>query len=197
MQEYTIGGVGVGMSPEQFDRSESYQNFFELTGSSIDNIYRIPDLITSQDAEDLIKVCDSSDPIAETGQWSGMIWEDERIDNIFSQYEKLITETFQKHFDVKCKLVSGPYVVKWQESDSMGLHVDDLSENNSQFHLSGIIYLNDDYSGGGLSFPTQGVSLLPKKYEMIIFPGNLHYAHEVLEITSGSRYTLPVWATIQ
>jgi len=29
-----------------------------------------------------------------------------------------------------------------------------------------------------------------------MFPGNMYYAHEVKEVLSGVRYTVPIWFTI-
>jgi hypothetical protein len=36
----------------------------------------------------------------------------------------------------------------------------------------------------------------PKKGDLIIFPGKMHYANELFAVLSGTRYTLPIWFTI-
>ena len=75
------------------------------------------------------------------------------------------------------------------------MHVDDLGYVTDN-HLPTLIYLNDDYEGGELGFATHNLIIKPKKGDLIIFPGNMHYAHEVFEVLSGTRYTLPIWFTI-
>ncbi len=59
-----------------------------------------------------------------------------------------------------------------------------------------IIYLNDDYEGGEVGFPTHNLLIKPKVGDFNVFPGNMHYAHEVKKVLSGTRYTLPIWFTI-
>ena len=59
--------------------------------------------------------------------------------------------------------------------------------------MSAIYYWNDDYEGGEISFPTHNVSIKPQKADLLIFPGNLHYAHEVEEVLKGNRFTIPTW----
>lgn len=53
-----------------------------------------------------------------------------------------------------------------------------------------IIYLNDDYSGGNLTFSEHGISLAPKKGSMIVFDVGVNNLHGVSEVTSGKRYTM-------
>ena len=53
-----------------------------------------------------------------------------------------------------------------------------------------IIYLNDDYSGGNLTFSEHGISLAPKKGSMVVFDVGVNNLHGVSEVLSGERYTM-------
>ena len=53
--------------------------------------------------------------------------------------------------------------------------------------------LNDDYEGGEFVFNTNHKVKL-KTGDLLIFPSNFLYAHEVKEITKGTRYSYVSWA---
>jgi predicted 2-oxoglutarate/Fe(II)-dependent dioxygenase YbiX len=59
--------------------------------------------------------------------------------------------------------------------------------------LSALLYLNDDYEGGEITFPHIGFSQKPKAGSLIFFPSNFVFVHEVNAVTSGTRYALPNW----
>jgi Rps23 Pro-64 3,4-dihydroxylase Tpa1-like proline 4-hydroxylase len=59
--------------------------------------------------------------------------------------------------------------------------------------LSAVMYLNDDYEGGEMIFQNSGVSIKPEAGSIVFFPSNFLYIHEVAEIKSGTRYSMPHW----
>ena len=194
MQDYVINGVGVGHSPDTFTRSQNYQDFFARIGSGSENIHRIKNFITEDEAKALVKLTETTSPEPDPDQWDGMIWYNEETRRVLSVYRPKVMECFKNLFGIDCKFYGGAYLVKWTESKQMDLHVDDLGDGNN--HVSAVLYLNDDYEGGNINFPTHNLSIKPEKYELLVFPGNLNYAHEVQEIVSGSRFTVPYWAEI-
>lgn len=60
-------------------------------------------------------------------------------------------------------------------------------------NLSGVIYLNNDFSGGELYFTDLGYTYKPNPGSLIIFPSN--YTHQINKVLSGYRYAIPLWAT--
>ena len=64
-------------------------------------------------------------------------------------------------------------------------------------HLSSVIYLNDDYTGGEIYFKDHGVSIKPEAGDYITFPGNRHYQHGVSEVSGSVRYTLSTWVRFE
>lgn len=59
--------------------------------------------------------------------------------------------------------------------------------------LSFIFFVNENYSGGHVSFPKQGKIIKPEANKLVIFPSNWCFPHEVLPVTRGTRYTAVTW----
>jgi hypothetical protein len=73
------------------------------------------------------------------------------------------------------KLLPGP---------AMGVHQD--SPHPESNHLACLMYLNDDYDGGEISFPGLGFTYRPIAGDILLFKGNI--PHEVFPVKSGVRY---------
>jgi predicted 2-oxoglutarate/Fe(II)-dependent dioxygenase YbiX len=59
------------------------------------------------------------------------------------------------------------------------------------------MYFNDEYEGGEIVFPNQGVFHKPKAGDVALFPcGGTEYEHEVKKVTEGKRYTVAMWHTM-
>jgi len=63
-------------------------------------------------------------------------------------------------------------------------------EHTDVWPVASLLYLNDDYAGGELYFPNQGVEIAPKKNSLYIFEGGGDNRHGVRRITEGARYVL-------
>ena len=80
------------------------------------------------------------------------------------------------------------HIVEWPAGSKQNFHIDDTSGDTV---FTSITYLNDDYAGGETQF-LNDISVVPKRGRTVYFDGN-YYTHGVNEITSGTRYTLPIW----
>jgi hypothetical protein len=194
MNDYRINGKGVGHSPDSFARTESYTEFFDRIGSSSNNIHVINNFISQEDAESLINLTNRLNPQDAPGQWSEMIFSGPEVFEILDKYKEKTVNIINERFGVNSHFCGGSYLVKWGSGKKMDLHVDDLGSGEN--HLSAVLYINEDYSGGSIVFPTHNLHIKPKKFDLIIFPGNLNYAHEVTEVISGTRFTVPFWTEI-
>ena len=67
------------------------------------------------------------------------------------------------------------------------VYLDKLNMSNNSNDISGLLYFNDDYTGGMLEFPNQGLSIKPEIGSFIFFIGDQNKPHLVTEIESGSR----------
>tara|TARA_B100001250_G_scaffold3893_1_gene3289 strand:- start:304 stop:942 length:639 start_codon:yes stop_codon:yes gene_type:complete len=61
--------------------------------------------------------------------------------------------------------------------------------------ISFLFYLNDEYGGGEIEFPSLGLTIRPKKGMMIAFPSYKEFPHMVHPVTWGHRYTVVSWVT--
>lgn len=99
-----------------------------------------------------------------------------------------------------------PAIVRWLPGQLQNPHADkELHEEPNVgvpndfpwYDLAGLFYLNDDYEGGELYFPLQGIEFKPKPGGAYFFPGDRNFIHGVREITSGIRYVIPFFWTIK
>lgn len=59
--------------------------------------------------------------------------------------------------------------------------------------FSFILFLNDDYEGGHLTFPDFNLTVPPKAGRMVVFPPDARFMHRVLPVTQGERYQMLGW----
>lgn len=71
-----------------------------------------------------------------------------------------------------------------------------LPNHTPQRDYTGLVYLNDDFTGGELVFPDREVTVIPKPGLFVGFPSNHKFVHAVPNVLSGKRYSLPVWFTL-
>lgn len=192
-----IEGKIVGQDPESFERSEIYKQNFEKMGSGKENIKIINNFISDAECHLLLDFVSKFGKAQEFPvQW----------DNDFNvtvtrktytnlgvalKYVPLVQDVLEKEYGFKLNNKSVSFA-RWDAGDSLDLHVDDLGPTNYN-HMATLIYLNDDYEGGEIVFPTHNFSYRPKMGDLIMFPGNMHYAHEVKKIISGVRFSIPMW----
>lgn len=110
-----------------------------------------------------------------------------------------------KHLKVDA-VPTSPAMVRWLPGQLQMPHADkELHEEPNRgvpndfpyYDIAGLFYINDDYEGGELYFPIQGIQFKPKRGAAYFFPGDMNYIHGVTEIKSGIRYTCPFFWTIK
>lgn len=85
-------------------------------------------------------------------------------------------------------------IQKYSTGVYMGPHVDSIDKTADKSPtISIVIYLNDDYEGGNICFPEQGLDIKPKAGSMIIFPSYPPYYHDPKPVTKGTKYMCPVF----
>jgi len=71
-----------------------------------------------------------------------------------------------------------------------------VPNHTPQRDYTGLVYLNDDFSGGELVFPDLDTVIVPRPGLLVGFPSNHEFVHAVPKVLSGKRYTMPVWFTV-
>lgn len=70
-----------------------------------------------------------------------------------------------------------------------GLHTD--HSPSTVRTVSAILYLNDDYLGGELNFPSiDGLNMKPEIGDIIVFPSTYTYQHESTPMLQGTKYAV-------
>lgn len=54
--------------------------------------------------------------------------------------------------------------------------------------VSTVMYLNDNYTGGGLYFPYLNYTYTPEEGDIVLFPSNFMYSHAALPVEEGLKY---------
>lgn len=195
-------------------------------GNSEDNIVEVLNAVTEEEIEILLNFARNNKNFDKTeteyNENGNMIYEAsnwaDRVVSVktFEQYApemipilKNIVNRMQTviedFFDVKV-ISTGPCIVKWPPGSRQEPHADkEMHEGPDSgtpnafpwYDLGTVFYLNDDYEGGELYFPLQGIEFKPKPGAAYFFPGDKYYIHGVRPIRSGIRYTLPYFWTIQ
>lgn len=76
----------------------------------------------------------------------------------------------------------------------MGPHIDcEEDDEEARLTASIVLYLNDNYAGGEISFPEQGIKIKPEAGSLVIFPSVKPYFHASTPLVSGNKYMCPAF----
>ena len=189
-----------------------YKNFFDIIGKDKKNIVIIEDFI---DLEDLKLINLFLDKYKDDDEFMGgkdlreelVKKVDPEVANLLSKYEsktfKLIKEIFIDGHGIPVQRlpVNPIHFVKWIAGMNSKLHADCEKPDGTpayaadfyKYSIAVLLYPNDDYTGGEITFPEYDITFKPKPGSFIMFPGNNNYAHIVNQVKSGVRYTMPSW----
>ena len=84
-------------------------------------------------------------------------------------------------------------ILKYGQGQKFVNHIDDHKDHHRR--MSWVYYINDDYTGGEISFPRFNLTYKPAANELIFFPSNYVYNHSVLPVIEGTRYAVVSWLT--
>lgn len=90
----------------------------------------------------------------------------------------------------------GGFYVKHADSQNIDMHTRTWHKIIDR-DLSMLIYLNDDFEGGKLRFDRFNYRVKPKAGMAVLFPSDCRYIHEAESVTSGVRYAIVSWASVQ
>lgn len=86
---------------------------------------------------------------------------------------------------------SGYELLRYKEGQFYVQHTDSFKAAPRAVSCSFI--LNDNYEGGEFAFFGRELKYKPKKGSCIMFPSNFMYPHEIMPVTSGTRYSIITW----
>jgi hypothetical protein len=141
------------------------------------------------------------------------------IDPFFWECENVIYKCLLEYIELFPAVLqclwwkSEGHVLKYQTGSSLGFHCDnDVNyrygqmppfEHATRNVVSALVYINsncddsdcDEYSftGGCMEIPYSGITIKPKSGDVLLMPANYLGAHEIMQVTSGSRYSYLSW----
>jgi len=194
-------------------------------GNSIENIVELENFLTIEERKRLTdfamnnKVWDVTESHADEDGlvlYDANIWED-RVATYYSLIKsdpsildlvndmiKRLKVEVDKFFEVDVQ-ETGPAIVRWPIGARQEPHADkEFHIGNERgrpndfphYDIASLFYFNDEYEGGELYFPVQGIEFKPKAGAAYFFPGDRHYVHGVRPVKSGNRFTSPFFWTI-
>jgi hypothetical protein len=194
-----------GDSADNIVTLESFMTDEEL--EFLDNFARnntIWDYTESHYNEDGVCIYDASyweDRVATTNSLNKS---DPKVLEVIEGMQQRLKLEVDKFLEVDA-LPTPPALVRWLPGQYQNPHADkELHEGENRgkpndfpyYDIAGLFYLNDDYEGGELYFPNQGIKFKPKRGAAYFFPGDMNYIHGVTEVLSGIRYVSPFFWTI-
>jgi predicted 2-oxoglutarate/Fe(II)-dependent dioxygenase YbiX len=86
---------------------------------------------------------------------------------------------------------SGYELLRYKKGQFYTQHTDSFKVRPRSVSCS--FALNDDYEGGEFAFFNRKLKYKLKKGSCIMFPSNFMYPHEIMPVTSGTRYSIITW----
>lgn len=191
---------------------EPYREYFNILGKNKDNIKIIENFI---EQEDLLLINNFLDKFRDDDEFmGGKDLQQDRVNQIdpkvaylLNKYEsktyKVVKELFTDKYGIPVNRmpVNPTHFVKWIPGMNSKLHADcekpdgtpALAAEFYKYNVSVLMYPNEDYDGGEITFPDYDLVVKPKPGSFIVFPGNNNYKHTVERVKGGVRYTMPSW----
>jgi predicted 2-oxoglutarate/Fe(II)-dependent dioxygenase YbiX len=116
----------------------------------------------------------------------------EKLDKDVFASAALAIQKYNDRFPL-CKIEedSGYELLRYKEEQFYIQHTDSFKGRPRAVSCSFI--LNDDYEGGEFAFFNRELKYKLKKGSCIMFPSNFMYPHEIMPVTSGTRYSIITW----
>jgi Rps23 Pro-64 3,4-dihydroxylase Tpa1-like proline 4-hydroxylase len=115
-------------------------------------------------------------------------------DYFFDRFERDFHEAYEKYtqdFHVPYSQKEDYEILKYGPGNFFIDHIDDGLFMTRR--VSVVYYFNDDYKGGEIIFPRFDLEIKPKANQLLLFPANYIYNHNVNEVTEGTRYSMVNW----
>jgi len=104
--------------------------------------------------------------------------------NAINEYRKLFPE-------VASEIDTGYDLLRYTKGQFYVQHTDSFKQQQRSVSCS--FLLNDDYEGGEFAFFDREIMIRGGKGSIIMFPSNFMFPHEVMPVTSGTRYSIITW----
>lgn len=113
----------------------------------------------------------------------------------------LILNHVEPFFGTEIEYWNQPVLLKYEPGGFYVPHIDGEQWTGQDWlriydrDYSLIAFLNENYEGGNLVFPNQGMTVTPQKGRLVAFPSGHEYRHGAEKTISGERFQLVSWLT--
>ena len=115
-----------------------------------------------------------------------------KIDKMVFAVASQAIKEYRRRFDrTTIEQDSGYDLLKYEVGGFYTQHTDSFKYRPRAVSCS--FMLNDDYEGGEFAFFDRELVYKLKKGSCIMFPSNFMYPHEIMPVTSGTRYSIITW----
>ena len=116
----------------------------------------------------------------------------QKIDGMLFSVASQAIKEYVRHFNrTQIEQDSGYELLRYKEGQFYTQHTDSFKDRPRAVSCS--FMLNDDYEGGEFAFFDRELVYNLKKGSCIMFPSNFMYPHEIMPVTSGTRYSIITW----
>lgn len=112
-------------------------------------------------------------------------------DKVFEIVSSVIDKVREQFPTLNISKDTGYGLLKYDTGGFYSQHTDSYTAEPRAISCS--LILNDDYEGGEFAFFNRELIYKLKKGSVIAFPSNHLYPHEIMPITSGTRYSIITW----
>lgn len=111
-------------------------------------------------------------------------------EKFWAEYESVVKKALEKHWPkTTAPNIRDLFVIKYSAGNQVSLPL-----HHDMSLISSSIKLNDDYTGGVLSFPRQGVTNESLEVgDGVFWPAQITHPHQSLTLESGTKYSLVLW----
>jgi len=182
----------------------------------------VPDFLSDKDCRRLVRYADK-----QPGQWLTVrdeeksrngqhVWKRSklRITQVvdMTKFAEFINEHFREGLKRHAEPVYGPidwfewpYLLRYKVGGKYTAHADSeiLDKEVGRFYkaqdrdVSMLLYLNDDYTGGELSFTRLNYTYHPTAGDMVMFPSGTLFKHCAHTVETGRKYALVSWSSLR
>ena len=109
----------------------------------------------------------------------------------FHKEMKVCLDKYTNAYYAKIEKFESPQLLRYGKEQMFHDHIDDHPFFTRRISLT--YYLNDEYEGGDVEFKRHNLRFKAKKNDLLIFPSNFIYNHQVHPVTEGLRYVVVQW----
>lgn len=109
----------------------------------------------------------------------------------FHKNLKPCLDQYMANYYARIEKFENPQLLRYGKEQRFHDHIDDHPFFTRRISLT--YYINEDYEGGDVEFNRYGLRFKAKKNDLLIFPSNFMYNHQVYPVTDGLRYVVVQW----